>query len=130
MLNLQVAVGVIFDSQQRILITQRPHHVAHGGYWEFPGGKIEVGETPEQALYREIQEELGLFIQAAKLSNTIEHAYHDKKVQLFVFYITQFHGNAACRVKQLDLRWAKPQELAHYRFPEANLPIITQLSCL
>ncbi len=125
--SLQVAVGVIFDAQQHILIAQRPSHVAHGGYWEFPGGKIEVGETPEQALYREIQEEVGLLIQKAQLFKEIEHTYHDKQVRLFVFYVTQFQGTAACLAQQPELRWVNSQQLNQYKFPEANLSIVTDL---
>lgn len=125
--TIQVAVGVIFDSNQRVLLTKRPHQVSHGGYWEFPGGKIEAQESPVDALRREIQEEVGLTILTEQLETQIEFDYPDKRVKLFVFYVTQFKGTATCLTAQLDLRWIKVTELREYSFPEANQTIVEAL---
>ncbi len=125
--TIQVAVGVIFDSNQRVLLTKRPHQVSHGGYWEFPGGKIKDQESPVEALKREILEEVGLVILTQHQANQIEFDYPDKHVKLFVFYVTQFKGEAKRLTGQLDLRWVNTQDLVTYSFPEANQTIIEAL---
>lgn len=122
---MRVAVAVIRDDQQRLLITQRPVHASHGGYWEFPGGKLEHGELPEQALKREILEEVGLQIQESHYLGEITHQYTDKTVTLIIFLVTQFTGQAFCREGQMDLRWIEQGEWTHYQFPEANREIFT-----
>lgn len=117
---MRVAVAIITDEQDRILITQRPYHVAHGGCWEFPGGKLEPDEIAEHALIREIKEELGLEIQQYHFLGEIHHQYSDKQVHLIIFQITQFKGNPSCLEGQLNLRWSKTEELNYQEFPEAN----------
>lgn len=125
--ELGVAVGIILDSTGRVLITQRPNHVPHGGLWEFPGGKIEPDESPSQALRREIKEEVGLIITAERLQSQIEHHYPRQAVRLFVFHVIHFVGSAVCLAEQLDLRWVHLPELNQYAFPEANKAIINHL---
>ncbi|MGB1984437.1 MAG: NUDIX domain-containing protein, partial [Porticoccaceae bacterium] len=92
---VHVAVGVIFNSQRdQILIAERPQQLHQGGLWEFPGGKVSSGETIEQALARELLEELGISnIQAQPLMHTL-HKYPDKKVFLDIWIIDQFSGQA------------------------------------
>lgn len=120
---VHVAVGVVFDQQDRILIAQRPAHVHQGGLWEFPGGKLGKSETAEQALQRELFEELGIKINEAQHLIQIPHDYGDKKVLLDVFTVASFTGIARGREQQ-SIKWVSHSELDYYRFPEANRGII------
>ena len=129
-LRIKVAVGLIFDEQQRLLITRRPWHKPHGGFWEFPGGKLEAHEDPKAALSREIEEETGLQVIASEYLGDVLHDYSDTAVQLIVFVVRKFIGVPLCRESQLDLRWVKHDELANYQFPEANLAIIQLLETM
>jgi len=120
---VKVVVAVITDEQQRILITQRPLHAPHGGYWEFPGGKLEVGESAEHALIREIKEEVGLDVHQYKLLGHINHDYADKSVQLIVFHVTSFTGTPSRLEGQLDMQWIARERINPELFPEANRKI-------
>jgi 8-oxo-dGTP diphosphatase len=95
-----------------------------GGLWEFPGGKIEASETAELALARELKEELNITVTAATPLITINHQYPDLSVQLNVFLVEQFSGEAKSCEGQ-PFKWVTPAELEHYAFPSANQPIIT-----
>ena len=117
---MKVAVAIITDEQQRILVTQRPLEASHGGLWEFPGGKLEAGELAEQALVREIREEVGLEVLNYRYLGEIRHQYGDKLIQLIVFHVTQFEGTAHCREEQLGMRWVNKEDLDPNEFPEAN----------
>jgi 8-oxo-dGTP diphosphatase len=121
---IRVAVAVIVDEQQRILITRRPLHASHGGCWEFPGGKLEANELPEQALIREIQEEVGLQVLKQQFLGEITHHYAEKSVQLLVFLVTRFNGSPRCIEDQLDMAWVKQEDLNPDDFPEANRRLI------
>ena len=118
--GVKVAVAVIVDEQNRILITQRPTHVPHGGLWEFPGGKLEADESADAALIREIKEEVGLVIQQHFYLGEVIHQYANKTVQLIIFYVSQFSGIPGCLEGQLDLKWVFRNELNPLDFPEAN----------
>ncbi|MBA2652239.1 MAG: 8-oxo-dGTP diphosphatase MutT [Tatlockia sp.] len=121
---MKVAVALILDEKQRVLITQRPAHASHGGFWEFPGGKLEAGELPSEALIREIKEEVGLDILDHSFLGSITHNYDTKTVDLLVFSVEKYRGDAYCRESQSDLRWVLVNELENYHFPEANKQII------
>ncbi|GAB6141399.1 Nudix family hydrolase [Methylosoma difficile] len=121
---LQVAVGVIRNAQGRILISQRAESLPLGGLWEFPGGKFEPGETAEQALCRELEEELGIVMLAVQPLITVKHHYPDVSVQLHVFWVHAFAGEVASTLGQTCL-WVLPEELAQYPFPAANQAIVT-----
>ncbi len=124
MTPLQVAVGVVKNSAGKILISLRHADLHQGGLWEFPGGKIETAETAEQALVRELKEELNITVIAATPLITINHQYPDLSVQLKVFLVEQFSGEAQGCEGQ-PFKWVAPAELEHYAFPAANQPIIT-----
>ncbi|TAL58485.1 MAG: 8-oxo-dGTP diphosphatase MutT [Legionella sp.] len=130
---MKVAVAIILDAQKRILITQRPYHASHGGRWEFPGGKLEENESAAEALLREVKEEVGLAIQQAQQLGQIKHQYPNKTVELFIFHVSEFSGEAACLEGQLNLKWLSFDELNSLDFPEANqaiFPMIEKiLSC-
>ena len=120
---IHVAAGVIVNPGGKVLIARRPAHVHQGGLWEFPGGKLESNEPVEEALKRELHEELGIDIQLAHPLIRIHHDYSDKSVLLDVWKITAFTGDAHGKEGQA-IKWVKPEELDQFSFPEANKPII------
>jgi len=121
---LQVAAGVIKNQHGQILIALRDASLHQGGLWEFPGGKLEPGESAEQALFRELKEELDITANAATPLITIRHSYPDRHVQLNVFLVENFSGLAkGCQGQ--PLKWVAPNELLIFSFPAANQPIIT-----
>jgi 8-oxo-dGTP diphosphatase len=121
---LQVAVGVIKNAEGQVLISLRDESLHQGGLWEFPGGKIESGESPEQALTRELKEELAITVITAVPLITIKHHYPDLSVQLNVFLVEHFSGDPKSCEGQ-PFKWANSAELANHAFPSANQPIIT-----
>ena len=122
--TVSVAVGVIKNPQGQILIALRDDARHQGGLWEFSGGKIEANETAEQALKRELKEELGIDVVQATPLITIKHQYPDKTVQLRVFTVEHFTSEPHSAENQ-PIQWVNPNELKNYAFPAANLPIIT-----
>lgn len=120
---LHVAVGVILDPDRKILITRRSPGAHQGGLWEFPGGKVEAGESLEVALARELLEELGIDIGRTTPLLQIRHDYADKSVFLDVHVVWEFTGNAR-GLEQQPLAWVAPGDLAGYAFPEANAAIV------
>jgi 8-oxo-dGTP diphosphatase len=127
---MKVAVALITDDQHRLLITQRPLHVPQGGLWEFPGGKLEANETAQQALVREINEELGINVKKYRLLGELSHQYPDKTVHLIIFHVTEFSGTASCLEGQLNMKWIEKELLNPEDFPEANCAIFELLSML
>jgi 8-oxo-dGTP diphosphatase len=121
---LQVAVGVVKNNEGQVLISLRDKSLHQGGLWEFPGGKIESEETAEQALVRELKEELAITVLAATPLITIKHQYPDLSVQLNVFLVEHFSGDAKSCEGQ-PFKWVNPAELTNHAFPAANQPIIT-----
>jgi len=124
--RFNVAVGVIKDTQGRILITQRKVDAHLGGLWEFPGGKFEVGENAELALSRELFEELN--IKPIKTTPLIElnFDYPEVNVRLYVYEVNHFSGEVIAREGQ-GFRWIIKGELDQYQFPEANKAILSAI---
>ena len=122
MADVHVAVGVILDAANRILITRRHDEAHQGGLWEFPGGKVEPDESVECALARELREELGIEPGDVASLVVVEHDYGDKSVLLDVHTVRNFSGDARGLEGQ-PLQWVTVDELHEYEFPEANLPI-------
>lgn len=120
---IHVAVGVIYDTQGRILIARRPDHVAQGGVWEFPGGKVDAHETVTTALQRELHEELGIEMEQTRPLIQIHHDYGDQQVWLDVHEVLTFRGEPHGREGQ-PIRWVSKADLSDYVFPAANLPIV------
>lgn len=125
---LQVAAAVIKNSENQVLISLRKKSSHQGGLWEFPGGKIESGENPEQALVRELKEELDLTVTTVTPLITVSHQYPDLLVKLYVYWVEEFSGLAKSCEGQ-PLKWVAADELRRYAFPAANQPIITA-ACL
>jgi len=122
--RLHVAVGVVKNPEGKILISLRSDDVHQGGLWEFPGGKVESGESVEQALIRELKEELGITAQALEPLIKIKHQYSDLNVLLDVYSVGLFSG-VASGLEGQDIKWVCPDELSGYSFPEANKAIIS-----
>jgi 8-oxo-dGTP diphosphatase len=120
------AVGIVIDNQQRILISKRPAHKLKGGFWEFPGGKLEENETPEQALVRELQEEVGIQVLKHEPLMQHHHDYAEHSAFLDVFVITRFIG-VARPLEGQNIQWISIEEFANFRFLEANIEIIEVL---
>lgn len=131
---VHVAVGVIKNKHGQILIAKRADDAHQGGLWEFPGGKVEAGESVQQALNRELQEELAITTLSCKPLIQIRHDYSDKSVLLDVRLVDDFIGQpqvdgSGVGVGNEDqpIRWVDCDELGEYEFPAANRPIITAL---
>ena len=116
-------MGVVVDDKGRVLVALRPADKHQGGRWEFPGGKVEAGETVTAALARELEEEIGIAVAASVPLVVVEHDYGDKHVCLDVHLVTAYRGTATGREGQ-PLRWLAPSELDAAEFPAANAPII------
>ena len=123
---MRVAVAVIFDKKNRVLLTQRALESSHGGLWEFPGGKLKDKEEPITALKREIKEEVDLEIIESEFLCELTYHYAEQ-ITLHVFCVNKFEGIPKCCEKQLNLRWVELAHLNYYDFPKANDHIIEML---
>ena len=123
---IEVVVGVVNDSDGRFLVTRRPWSKAYGGKWEFPGGKIEFGETAWQALVREFCEELGLVVREGQSLFDLRHIYPDRRVVLDVWQITRFE-RAARPLEGQEIRWVSLDKLDELDFLDGNRELLTRL---
>lgn len=123
MKRVHVAAAVIRGTDGKVLIAKRADTQHQGGLWEFPGGKVEPGETVRDALARELHEELGIVVSAARPLIQIKHDYPDKQVLLDVWEVSSFTGEPHGAEGQ-PLAWVTSRALADYEFPAANQPIV------
>lgn len=123
-----VSAVALIDVDGRVLLAQRPAGKSMAGLWEFPGGKIEEGETPEAALIRELQEELGIDTWASCLApiTFASHSYDDFHLMMPVFACRKWNGTPQAREGQV-LKWVKPSEMRDYPMPAADIPLIAVL---
>jgi len=126
MKNIDISIAIVKNPQNLFLICLRPDHVHLGGKWEFPGGKINQDESAEQAMLRELKEEVGITALGYCLLETTFFDYGDKQLNLNFFLVSQFAGEAFAKEGQ-SMRWVKKSELVNYSFPEANAAIIKKL---
>lgn len=126
MKRVHVAVGIIVNSQQQILLAKRHGHLHQGGKWEFPGGKVEADETVTQALIRELKEEVNLSVVSSSAFMSISHDYPDKQVLLDIHLVQDFSGEVI-GVEGQQIVWVNQAQLKDYEFPEANLPILEKI---
>ena len=124
---IHVAAAAIFDDQRRVLLSKRSAHVHQGDLWEFPGGKLEAGETVEEGLCRELQEELGITPVHARPLIRLAHDYPDKSVLLDVWRVDGVHG-VPRGLEGQQIQWVPVDQLPSYAFPAANLHIIKAVS--
>ena len=126
MKHLQVAVGVIRNASKQIFLTQRAATSHMANKWEFPGGKIEAGESAEEALKRELHEETGINVVAAQAIGNADHSYNDVRVTLHFFLVENWEGKPWGREGQPQ-RWVEQQDLVADEFPPANHGLISRL---
>jgi len=126
--TLLVSAVALIDPDGRILLTQRPEGKSLAGLWEFPGGKVEPGETPEIALIRELQEELGIDTWQSCLSplTFASHSYADFHLLMPLFACRKWQGTPHPREGQA-LKWVRVQDLKSYPMPPADVPLIAAL---
>ncbi|NJO95793.1 MAG: 8-oxo-dGTP diphosphatase MutT [Pleurocapsa sp. CRU_1_2] len=122
----QIGVAVIKNQQGKILIDRRKQSGEMGGLWEFPGGKIELGETVEECIQREVKEELDIEIAVGDRLTTITHTYKTFNVTLYVHDCRYLSGQAKT-LECEEIRWVKPAQMNQYQFPSANIQIINLL---
>lgn len=129
---VHVVAAALVDRKKRVLVAQRPEGKAMAGKWEFPGGKIEVGEVPEYALMRELREELGIETRPCGMwpIGFASHGYPDFHLLMPLFAIRVWKGDPTPKEGQV-LKWVEIQELYSLDMPEADKPLISQLeACL
>ena len=128
MKRIHVAAAVIRAADGRILIAKRPPDKHQGGLWEFPGGKVEPGETPEAALIRELKEELGIDVSENCLSPFVfaSHAYDSFHLLMPLYLCRRWDGVVTAREHD-GLAWVKPNKLSDYPMPPADEPLVAWL---
>ena len=120
-----VSAVALIDADGRVLLAQRPEGKSMAGLWEFPGGKVEQGETPEAALIRELHDELGICTWASCLAplTFASHAYADFHLLMPLFACRKWEGTPQSREGQA-LKWVRPSDLRNYPMPAADIPLI------
>ena len=126
-----VAACALIDADGRVLIAQRPQGKSMAGLWEFPGGKIETGERPEQSLIRELKEELGIVVKEDCLAplTFASHLYPDFHLLMPLYVCRRWEGFVTAQEGQ-GLKWVRPTELRDYPMPPADEPLISHLTTL
>ena len=127
MSTLEVVAGALFDGAGRVLIAERPAGKALAGCWEFPGGKLHEGESPYDALVRELREELGVEVLEAARMMRYAHAYPDRVVWLDMWTVSRWRGEALGLDGQA-LKWVDPARLHEEDILEADQPIVAALA--
>jgi mutator protein MutT len=125
MKQIDAAIGIVVRTG-KILICQRRAGDFYGGFWEFPGGKCEPGETPEQCLHRELQEEIAIKVNCRQALTQIEHDYPGKRVRLHPYLCDHVEGEPQLLQCQA-VQWIDVQDLPNHAFPPANEPLIKEV---
>ena len=125
---LLVVACALVDTDGRVLLSQRPEGKALAGLWEFPGGKVDPGETPEHALVRELEEELGIETKIACLAplTFASHTYETFHLLMPLYVCRRFWGTPMPREGQ-KLKWVRPRDMRNYPMPPADEPLIAHL---
>ncbi len=126
-----VAACALIDADGRVLLAQRPQGKPMAGLWEFPGGKIEQGEQPEQSLIRELKEELGITVREACLAplTFASHSYADFHLLMPLYVCRRWEGTVTALEGQ-QLAWVRPNKLRDYDMPPADVPLVSHLMAL
>lgn len=125
---LLVVACALVDQDNRILMAQRPEGKALAGYWEFPGGKVDPGERPEEALIRELREELGIDVSESCLAPFTfgSHTYEDFHLLMPLYVCRTWEGDVQGREGQ-NLKWVRPSRLGELKLPPADIPMVALL---
>ena len=128
MKTVLVVAAALIDGDGRVLIAQRPEGKSLAGQWEFPGGKVEAGETPEAALIRELNEELGIVVKQACLAPFVfaSHTYETFHLLMPLYLIRRWEGEPEAR-EHMSLKWVPPLKLRDYPMPPADVPLVSWL---
>ena len=121
----EVVAALIWQGE-KFMICQRPAHKARGLLWEFVGGKVEAGETPQEALIRECREEIDVLLSVGDVFMDVTHKYPDLEVHLTLFHATVASGEPK-RLEHNDIRWITPQEIPDYDFCPADVEILQKI---
>jgi 8-oxo-dGTP diphosphatase len=126
-----VAACALVDSDGRVLLTERPAGKTMAGLWEFPGGKVEAGERPEETLIRELEEELGIVVREPCLAplTFASHAYADFHLLMPLYVCRRWEGTMTAKEGQ-QLAWVRPNRLRDYKMPPADEPLVAHLMAL
>lgn len=119
-------VAGFLKKDNRILVGQRPENNSLAGLWEFPGGKIELGESPEEALIRELSEELGITAEIGELKLSVTHSYNDVGIVILFYEVLFWKGEPKAK-HHLMLEWIYPEELKERSIPEANKKVLPKI---
>lgn len=124
-----VVAAALIDGSGRVLITQRPEGKAMAGLWEFPGGKLELGETPEAALVRELAEEVGVRVEPQDLTpfTFVSHSYADFHLMMPLYLCRRWEGTPTVSADVAGVRFVPPAELDAAEMPEADGPLVDAL---
>jgi 8-oxo-dGTP diphosphatase len=122
--EIVVAIGIVLR-RGRVLVCRRRKEGHLAGYWEFPGGKCEAGESPADALHREIAEEVAIDVEPLHAFEPMEHEYPEVHLKIHAFVCRHVQGEAQAHASE-ELQWVAPQDLKTIRFPEANAPLLRQ----
>ena len=123
----EVAVGILLNNNGQILITKRRNNQFMPGYWELPGGKIEVGENKKDSLKRELFEELGVAVKKSILKHTMHHEYPDKVVKLWIYNVDKYSGEPSGQEGQ-DKSWCSLDQLNNYKLLPTMREIVHKIS--
>lgn len=123
-----VAACALIDADGRVLLAERPQGKTMAGMWEFPGGKVEAGERPEETLIRELKEELGIDVREACLAPFAfaSHSYDDFHLLMPLYLCRRWDGIVAAHEGQ-KLNWVRPRDMGKYQMPPADVPLVSQL---
>ena len=131
MKTVLVAACALIDADGRVLLAQRPEGKPMARLWEFPGGKIEAGERPEETLIRELREELGIAVSEPCLAplTFASHTYPDFHLLMPLYVCRRWEGTVSAKEHQ-GLAWVRPNRLREYEMPPADVPLISHLMAL
>lgn len=124
-----VVAAAVVIREGRVLLTRRTEGQHLAGLWEFPGGKLESGESPEEALIRECREECGIEVAVLEILEVTHHRYPEKDV-LLLFYRCELHAGEVRHVQVADHAWVSPADLGDYQLPPADEPVVARIRAL